>query len=198
MCFTFLVEWGWKGRAALLFLLNGSCGFSLSLLLLALAITLLTVCIGFCQSCLHQRAANQPKSIYTSAKCLCCPQCHTRVSFCEGEGKKEEKTDLHFTKVSLLLLHSLSWTLCRFDLLNVFCCCCCFLWKCEHIVWFIIVKVTAVLGRNECHHSAKSNIVQRTTGFKVISEIIGLKSVPAIVCLQLGSNERLAVLIQAV
>lgn len=92
---------------------------------------------------------------------------------------------------------TLYWTLCRFDLLNVFCCCC-FLWKCVHIVWFIIVKVTAVLGRNECHHSAKSNIVQRTTGFKVISEILGLKSVPAIVCLQLGSNDRLAVLIQAV
>lgn len=156
------MEWGWKGRAALLFLLNGSCGFSLSLLLLALPITLLTVCIRFCQSRLHQRAANQPKSIYTSAKCLCCPQCHTRVSFCEGEGKKrkKEKTDLHFTKVCLLLLHSLYWTLCRFDLMNVLCCCC-FLWKCEHIVWFIIVKVTAVfrLKFSQVKHSSKNNRV---------------------------------------
>lgn len=44
----------------------------------------------------------------------------------------------------------------------------------------------------ECQHSAKSNAVQRTTGFKVIPQILQLSSMPATVCLQLGSNDRLA------
>lgn len=63
------------------------------------------------------------------------------------------------------------------------------------ILCFIMLNVAPVLGRTECQHSAKSNTVQRTTGFKVISQILGLKSVPATVCLQLGSNDRLAFLV---
>lgn len=63
-------------------------------------------------------------------------------------------------------------------------------------LYFVILKVTSLLGGTECQH-AKSNTVQRVTGFKVISQILGLKSVPATVCHQLGSNDRLAFLIQA-
>lgn len=50
----------------------------------------------------------------------------------------------------------------------------------------------------ECQHSAKSNTVQRTTGFKLIPQIPELSAAPAAVCLQLGSNDRLAFAIQPV
>lgn len=49
-----------------------------------------------------------------------------------------------------------------------------------------------------CQRLAKSNIVQRTNGFKLIPQILELSAVPAAVCLQLGSNDRLASNIQPV